>query len=628
MQFYSDRVTDQYGNVKASASVRVLLNGSLATIYSDDGITTKANPITTGSDGSFSFYAANGTYTLSVSGAQAQTVTLLDYTDVSTAVPSGSATVLGEDGGTVKRFNIAQAVPVTYFGVVGDGSADDTDALNLAGDWLRDQIAAAGGNHAVKLILPYGLSIITEGGWNLTNIRSGTSDGLWSIENHGATITGHCTGKPVLDLMRSLGGTVRGVHIIGDSTNRPRMGIQLARGTTGESADLIKLEDVKVEGYHTLAALYNMASERFLAHRCSFINMYAGAECFAVVIDGRNKYAAVSDYYTTTIAADTAQSCLSHLFQQTTCYNGGSGPAIFHTRASRVEFRKSYAVSADSCGVRIGYDGNPVRDLTYDLHMETTGTLTSAFEFTSEAGAGAATIHKFSWYENASQATNSIFNADGVTVKITDGDVSIGSYGVTPTAVAAGSAFKFYGKFSSSVAAPFGTAELMVGFHHTVNYSVVGYRFTTGSFTLTDEQSGDRIVKGTHRFYGATADTFLGNSLASKHLVKVSGGKVFLGATTTGNSNVLEIGDSGTEAAKFWLNLFGSGAQLRLQYDLGGANTDLLTFNAGGNGTIRLPRLAADPGSGNTGGDIYYNTATDKLRVYVGGGTAAWVDLH
>jgi hypothetical protein len=36
------------------------------------------------------------------------------------------------------------------------------------------------------------------------------------------------------------------------------------------------------------------------------------------------------------------------------------------------------------------------------------------------------------------------------------------------------------------------------------------------------------------------------------------------------------------------------------------------------NGTIRLPSLAADPATA-ANGDCYYNTTTDKARVYEGG---------
>ena len=40
-------------------------------------------------------------------------------------------------------------------------------------------------------------------------------------------------------------------------------------------------------------------------------------------------------------------------------------------------------------------------------------------------------------------------------------------------------------------------------------------------------------------------------------------------------------------------------------------------------GQLRFVPLSADPGGAETG-DVYYNSSTNKLRVYNG----AWVDLH
>jgi hypothetical protein len=42
-------------------------------------------------------------------------------------------------------------------------------------------------------------------------------------------------------------------------------------------------------------------------------------------------------------------------------------------------------------------------------------------------------------------------------------------------------------------------------------------------------------------------------------------------------------------------------------------------------GSVRFVPLAADPASGNEAGDVYYNSSTNKLRVYNG---TSWVDLH
>ena len=71
MQKYANNVTDIYGNAVPGALVTVNINGgALATIYSDNGVTTRANPISTDSKGLFEFYAADGRYdiTVNVSG--------------------------------------------------------------------------------------------------------------------------------------------------------------------------------------------------------------------------------------------------------------------------------------------------------------------------------------------------------------------------------------------------------------------------------------------------------------------------------------------------------------------------------------------------------------------------------
>jgi len=38
---------------------------------------------------------------------------------------------------------------------------------------------------------------------------------------------------------------------------------------------------------------------------------------------------------------------------------------------------------------------------------------------------------------------------------------------------------------------------------------------------------------------------------------------------------------------------------------------------------LNLKNLSSDPGSGNTAGDIYYNTTTNKVRFY----STSWNDL-
>jgi len=81
MQRHSDVVTDQFGNAVQGAAIAVLdSSGNLATLYADNNLAPAAliNPLTTDANGTFSFYAGNGRYTLTVTGTGLPTRTVSD----------------------------------------------------------------------------------------------------------------------------------------------------------------------------------------------------------------------------------------------------------------------------------------------------------------------------------------------------------------------------------------------------------------------------------------------------------------------------------------------------------------------------------------------------------------------
>lgn len=80
MQKYQDVVLKPDGSVIQGASVLVqsFPGAVTSTIYSDDGVTTQTNPMTTDSLGRFAFYAADGDYQLVVSGSSIATQTITD----------------------------------------------------------------------------------------------------------------------------------------------------------------------------------------------------------------------------------------------------------------------------------------------------------------------------------------------------------------------------------------------------------------------------------------------------------------------------------------------------------------------------------------------------------------------
>jgi hypothetical protein len=79
MQKYYDSMLLDSGMPAVGVSVTVTaFGGGAVTIYSDNGATPRANPITTDANGYFEFYAADGRYTIQISGASITTRTITD----------------------------------------------------------------------------------------------------------------------------------------------------------------------------------------------------------------------------------------------------------------------------------------------------------------------------------------------------------------------------------------------------------------------------------------------------------------------------------------------------------------------------------------------------------------------
>jgi hypothetical protein len=80
MQKYQKSVVSFFGGATplVGASVTVTQSGINSTIYSDNGITVTANPLTTDTNGYFYFYAADGRYDITVTKTGVPTVYITD----------------------------------------------------------------------------------------------------------------------------------------------------------------------------------------------------------------------------------------------------------------------------------------------------------------------------------------------------------------------------------------------------------------------------------------------------------------------------------------------------------------------------------------------------------------------
>lgn len=115
MQRYSDNFINSNGRPVSGATVTVLTypQGAPATLYSDNGVTQMANPTTTDALGAFFFYAADGRYSLTITSDSTEPVT---RTDVQLEDPR----------------DFPGPVNAKYIGAIGDGSTDDTAAIQAA----------------------------------------------------------------------------------------------------------------------------------------------------------------------------------------------------------------------------------------------------------------------------------------------------------------------------------------------------------------------------------------------------------------------------------------------------------------------------------------------------------------
>jgi hypothetical protein len=124
MRRFQDYVLDREGNAVAGAEVyvRKQSDSTLATIYSDNGVTTKANPTTTDNDGEWFFYAADDTYKFQVyvDGVQQNEETHVQHYDLSVITTAAWSILDDASVGDIR----------TTLGV-GTGDSPQFTAINL-----------------------------------------------------------------------------------------------------------------------------------------------------------------------------------------------------------------------------------------------------------------------------------------------------------------------------------------------------------------------------------------------------------------------------------------------------------------------------------------------------------------
>lgn len=136
MQKYQNNVTTNRGVAVARTLVRVdNLDGTLATIYSDNGVTVTSNPLLTNENGYFEFYADTGRYNILISGGEAYTdfqiadvVEAVEEADADAAAAAASAAAAAATlAGAVKTVDLAASGGAAMVGKGGDTVSNIVD---------------------------------------------------------------------------------------------------------------------------------------------------------------------------------------------------------------------------------------------------------------------------------------------------------------------------------------------------------------------------------------------------------------------------------------------------------------------------------------------------------------------
>ncbi len=141
MQHYTDTLFDTLGNAISGATIYVYAAGTTtaSTIYSDNGSTTTTNPLTSGSDGSFDFYAANARYDLVITHAS-HTFTSADTSgialfDPALPVTSWTPSVGGTATYSARAASVVKIGPLVFIqgymtiATIGTGSTSSITGL-------------------------------------------------------------------------------------------------------------------------------------------------------------------------------------------------------------------------------------------------------------------------------------------------------------------------------------------------------------------------------------------------------------------------------------------------------------------------------------------------------------------
>lgn len=377
---FEDHFSDGNGRVISGATVTVYLAGTttLATIYSSATTTSAVtgSVLTTATDGLYYFYVDAFDYdaeqrfklVLTKSGYLSQTydnvtvddIVLGTYTiatnkTVSTFVKIPEGVLYSVNTGITLTFGVrpeigpyqvftgagavafAVPTPVHTIWCCSDltGATDQATGLQMASNAARTHSMRSSTENYIgnELIIDPGVYLTSTTIWwgqdaNTHSIRS--------IRGYGATIKGQTSGTPIIDMLGAMDCDIKGLTLLGGTTNSPNVAILEARNSTGQSAGSHFWDSVNIYGTYTLCAVYNYSSEVNEYVNCVWqVDSTGAAEAVYIGTD-TNTDATTGNVVLTSAngtIATGAKSNLDHTFRNVTMIFNNTSPSATATVA-------------------------------------------------------------------------------------------------------------------------------------------------------------------------------------------------------------------------------------------------------------------------------------------------------
>jgi len=161
-------------------------------------------------------------------------------------------------------------IDVHDYGAVGDGTTDDSTAINLAiitGAVLHTEVGQTRAGRIVIRFHPTKKYAI-ESPVCMWDMQGVMLDG--GAPNFGATLIGKCVDQAMIEIVGSSNIVVQNLQLWGDTTDTPAVGTWTARSNTthGVNSNNITFRNVEYYGYFTKACHYCVSSESNHLYEC------------------------------------------------------------------------------------------------------------------------------------------------------------------------------------------------------------------------------------------------------------------------------------------------------------------------------------------------------------------------